>query len=97
MVSANDDSPSRRSEDRVPLAEARAEIRFQGKQIEASVVNVSNAGLAFWIPDDLALAIDAVPTVRLADDEFEFRIKWIEKDADRGYTIGGDRLDAESA
>ncbi|MFC1757589.1 hypothetical protein ACFL2H_02335 [Planctomycetota bacterium] len=26
---------------------------------------------------------------------FPFRIKWIEKDANRGFTIGGDRVETE--
>ncbi len=91
-MSTNDDLPSRRAEERVPLSEARAEIEFEGRDAEAFVSNLSSAGLSFWISDDLGLEVNSVATVKFAGEQFSFQIKWIDRDPTRGFTIGGDRL-----
>ncbi|MCA9214915.1 MAG: hypothetical protein KDB27_17710 [Planctomycetales bacterium] len=93
-MSTHDDSSSRRSdENRVPLAEAKATLTIGGKQIDASVLNISNDGISFWLPENPGLTVGATPRVELGGESFVFSVKWIDDATDRGFVIGGDRAD----
>ncbi len=92
----NDDTFSRRTdEDRVPLAEAKATLTVNDVRIDATVMNVSNDGLAFWFPENPNLIVGSTIQVDLAGGTFPFNVKWIDEESKRGWVIGGDR-DAET-